>query len=112
MTVVLGIVDFLCRWGSWVTCCYTRTPRTDFPTVRDHRVRSSARSSSLCYGSPSGHSLQANTKTLEGNQHIDRDAQFAYLAAQAQGHMASSDPVISVDTKQKKPVGTWRIIGF
>jgi hypothetical protein len=62
--------------------------------------------------SEGGYSLQANTKTLEGNQHIDRDAQFAYLAAQAQGHMASSDPVISVDTKQKEPVGTWRIIGF
>ncbi len=48
-----------------------------------------------------GYSLQANAKTIEGNQHVDRDAQFAYLAAQAQGHMASGAPVISVDTKKK-----------
>ncbi len=44
-----------------------------------------------------GYSLQANAKTIEGNQHVDRDAQFAHLAAQAQAHMASGDPVISVD---------------
>ena len=31
----------------------------------------------------SGYSLQGNTKTVEGTQHIDRDAQFAYLAERA-----------------------------
>lgn len=61
--------------------------------------------------SEGGYSLQANTKTLEGNQHVDRDAQFAYLAAQAQGHMASGDPVISVDTKKKELVGTYKNAG-
>ena len=48
-----------------------------------------------------GYSLQANAKTIEGNQHVDRDAQFAHLAAQAPAHTASGDPVISVDTKKK-----------
>ncbi len=27
-----------------------------------------------------GYSLQANAKTIEGRQHVDRDAQFRYLA--------------------------------
>ena len=61
--------------------------------------------------SEGGYSLQANTKTLEGNQHVDRDAQFGYLAAQTQGHMASDDPVISVDTKKKELVGTYKNAG-
>jgi hypothetical protein len=50
-----------------------------------------------------GFNLQANTKTLEGAQHPDRDAQFGYLNEQAQAHLASGDPVISVDTKKKEP---------
>src|SRR3954454_7288936 len=52
-----------------------------------------------------GFSLQANAKTLEGGQHPDRDAQFGYLNEQAQAHLASGDPVISVDTKKKELVG-------
>ncbi len=45
-----------------------------------------------------GYSLQANTKTVEGAQHPDRDAQFAYLNGQATTLQATGDPVISVDT--------------
>src|SRR3954470_9774235 len=55
-----------------------------------------------------GFSLQANAKTLEGAQHPDRDAQFCYLNEQAQAHLASGDPVISVDTKKKELVGPYR----
>jgi Rhodopirellula transposase DDE domain len=50
-----------------------------------------------------GFSLQAATKTLEGRQHPDRDAQFRYIAGQAAGHQAGGQPVISVDTKKKEP---------
>src|SRR3954447_7978023 len=50
-----------------------------------------------------GFSLQANAKTLEGGQHPDRDAQFGYLNDQAQAHLSTGDPVISVDTKKKEP---------
>ncbi len=46
-----------------------------------------------------GYSLQANAKTREGKQHPDRDAQFRYLGRP--GHLAASDPVISVDTKKR-----------
>ena len=55
-----------------------------------------------------GFSLQANAKTIEGAQHPDRDAQFCYLNEQAQAHLSSGDPVISVDTKKKELVGPYR----
>jgi len=52
-----------------------------------------------------GFSLQANTKTLEGSQHPDRDAQFRYLNEQVKDHQAAGEPVISVDTKKKEQIG-------
>ena len=55
-----------------------------------------------------GYSLQANAKTTEGGQHLDRDAQFAYLNDRATDHLAAGDPVISVDTKKKELVGAYR----
>jgi hypothetical protein len=42
--------------------------------------------------------LQANRKTREGNQHIDRDAQFHYINTQAKAFLAAHEPVVSVDT--------------
>ncbi len=48
-----------------------------------------------------GFSLQANAKTIEGNQHPDRDAQFAYLADQVAQHHGAGQPAVSVDTKKK-----------
>ncbi len=47
-----------------------------------------------------GYRLQRTVKTLEGAQHVDRDAQFRYLNEQVKGHKAAGDPVISVDTKK------------
>jgi hypothetical protein len=58
-----------------------------------------------------GYSLQANAKTTEGGQHLDRDAQFAYLNDQATDHLATGDPVISVDTKKKELVGSYKNTG-
>jgi hypothetical protein len=52
-----------------------------------------------------GFSLQGNSKTLEGAQHPDRDAQFRYINARAQEFLTAGDPVISVDTKKKELVG-------
>lgn len=54
------------------------------------------------------YSLQANRKTREGSQHIDRDAQFAYINTQAKGFLAAREPVISVDTKKKELVGDFK----
>lgn len=62
-----------------------------------------------------GYSLQANVKTLEGEQHPDRDKQFRYINKQVSKFMRSKDPVVSVDTKKKELIGafenrgkTWR----
>jgi hypothetical protein len=54
-----------------------------------------------------GYSLQANAKTVEGAQHADRDAQFAYINARAGEFQAAGDPVISVDTKKKELIGNY-----
>ncbi len=55
-----------------------------------------------------GYSLQANSKTREGGHHIDRDAQFHYINAQAKAFLAAREPVISVDTKKKELVGDFK----
>jgi len=52
-----------------------------------------------------GFSLQANAKTLEGEQHPDRDAQFRYINEQVKDYQAAGEPVISVDTKKKEQLG-------
>ena len=58
-----------------------------------------------------GYSLQANSKTREGGQHIDRDAQFNYINTQAKAFLAANEPVISVDTKKKELVGNFKNAG-
>jgi transposase len=55
-----------------------------------------------------GYSLQANNKTREGGQHIDRNAQFEYINAQAVAFLTADEPVISVDTKKKELVGNFK----
>jgi hypothetical protein len=55
-----------------------------------------------------GYSLQANSKTQEGSNHIDRDAQFQYINDQAVGFLGADQPVISVDTKRKELVGNFK----
>jgi len=52
-----------------------------------------------------GYSLQANRKTLEGKQHPDRDAQFRHISRQVSAFQRAGQPVISVDTKKKEPLG-------
>jgi hypothetical protein len=58
-----------------------------------------------------GFSTQANAKVTEGRRHPDRDAQFRYIAAQASGHLAAGQPVISVDAKKKEQVGEYAQAG-
>jgi transposase len=55
-----------------------------------------------------GYSLQANSKTVEGTSHPDRDAQFEHLNALVEQHLAAGEPVISVDTKKKELVGDFK----
>jgi Rhodopirellula transposase. len=55
-----------------------------------------------------GYSLQANRKTREGSSHVDRNAQFEYINAQATAFLKGKRPVISVDTKKKELVGDFK----
>jgi transposase len=52
-----------------------------------------------------GFSLQGTAKTLEGEQHPDRDAQFQYINEQVKTHQDVEAPVISVDAKKKEQLG-------
>src|SRR6476620_7450876 len=54
------------------------------------------------------YSLQGNAKTIEGKQHPDRDAQFRYLNDQVTAFLAAGLPVISVDTKKKELIGSYK----
>jgi DDE family transposase len=58
-----------------------------------------------------GYSLQANAKVTEGAQHPDRDGQFRYINERAAEHLATGQPVISVDSKKKENVGDYANVG-
>jgi hypothetical protein len=58
-----------------------------------------------------GYSLQAVSKTLEGESHPDRNAQFEHINAEAQAYQARGQPVVSVDTKKKELVGEFKNAG-
>ena len=58
-----------------------------------------------------GFSLQGNAKTIEGQRHPDRDAQFRYINERVKAHQGTADPVISVDTKKKELVGEFKNAG-
>src|SRR5450759_1083936 len=55
-----------------------------------------------------GYSLQANSQTLEGTNHPDRNAQFEYLNGKVKRQLQRHPPVISVDTKKKELEGDFK----
>jgi Rhodopirellula transposase DDE domain len=55
-----------------------------------------------------GYSLQANTKTVEGRQHPDRDGQFRLVNELVAQFQAAGQPVISCDAKKKELVGNYK----
>ena len=58
-----------------------------------------------------GYSLQANSKTKEGDAHPDRNAQFEYICGQSSHFQERGQPVISVDTKKKELIGDFKNAG-
>jgi Rhodopirellula transposase DDE domain len=58
-----------------------------------------------------GYSLQANSKTKEGQDHPDRDAQFEHINEQVRSFQAEGQPVVSVDAKKKELIGDFRNSG-
>ena len=55
-----------------------------------------------------GCSLQTNRKTVEGRRHPDRDAQFGRPDLRARAFRKLGQPAVSVDTRKKDPVGSYR----
>jgi DNA-binding phage protein len=88
------------RW----TCKSTRQ-LAEALTERGHRVSRRVVAELL---RAADYRLQAPAKTLEGARHPDRDAQFRYLNEQTKAALALGLPVISVDTKKKELVGTFK----
>jgi hypothetical protein len=65
-----------------------------------------------------GYSLRGASRTAEGRQHPDRDAQFRRINAAIAEFRSAGDPVVSVDAKKKEQLGpfwragrTWRPAG-
>jgi hypothetical protein len=65
-----------------------------------------------------GYSLQGMSRTAEGSQHPDRDAQFGHIGTMIGQFRAAGDPVVSVDGKKKEQLGpfyragrSWRPAG-
>jgi hypothetical protein len=58
-----------------------------------------------------GYSLQGNSKTREGSQHPDRNAQFERISRQVKTFQGKGQPVVSVDTKKKELVGDFKNVG-
>ncbi|NOZ21875.1 MAG: ISAzo13 family transposase [Planctomycetes bacterium] len=58
-----------------------------------------------------GYSLQSNAKRKEGAQHPDRNAQFEHIAETVRRQHERGDPAISVDTKKKELVGSYKNAG-
>jgi hypothetical protein len=58
-----------------------------------------------------GYSLQANSKTKEGQDHPDRDAQFEHINQQVRAFQAEGQPIVSVDAKKKELIGDFRNSG-
>ena len=56
-------------------------------------------------------SLQANSKTREGDDNPDRDAQFRVVNEAVKTAIGENQPVISVDTKKKELVGDFKNAG-
>ena len=56
-------------------------------------------------------SLQANSKTREGADNPDRDAQFGVVNDAVKTALSENQPVISVDTKKKELVGDFKNAG-
>ena len=55
-----------------------------------------------------GYSLQGNKKKQEGAQHPDRNAQFEHINEKVRQQLEAGEPTISVDTKKKELVGSFK----
>lgn len=55
-----------------------------------------------------GFSLKANKKNIEGESHVDRDAQFHHINQTCKTFEEKGNPIISVDCKKKELIGNFK----
>ena len=90
-------------WTSRSVANLTAALRGEGFTVHESTVRRQLRAL--------GYSLQANRKTHEGSDHPDRDGQFRHIAEVSAQMLAAEQPLISVDTKKKELIGSYKNAG-
>lgn len=73
--------------------------------AKGHQIQKSALADLL---HAQGFSLHVNKKTIEGESHPDRNAQFAHINATCQAFEAQGAPIISVDCKKKELIGQFK----
>ncbi len=91
------------RW----TCKSTRTLAGELV----HRQHPISHEKVAQYLRELGYTLQGNRKTEEGEDHVDRDAQFEHINRKICRALAQEWPVISVDTKKKELIGNYANAG-
>lgn len=95
--VTRGDPESALRWTCKSTRALSAELKTKGFTVSQHKVSGMLREL--------GYSLQATQKAYEGEQHVDRDAQFQHINDTVERFIEDGQPVISVDTKKKELVG-------
>jgi transposase len=55
-----------------------------------------------------GYSMQSNRKSREGGNHPDRNGQFEFINASVKEFLGRGSPAISIDTKKKELVGSFK----
>jgi transposase len=73
--------------------------------AKGHRIRKSALAELL---HELGFSLHVNKKTIEGNAHPDRNAQFEHINSTCKVFEQQGHPIISVDGKKKELIGNFK----
>jgi Rhodopirellula transposase DDE domain len=58
-----------------------------------------------------GFSLRVNHKKLSHGSHADRDEQFTYIARLRERFTQTGDPIVSIDTKKRELVGSFKNAG-
>jgi transposase len=74
-------------------------------TAQGHQIRKSALAELL---HELGFSLHVNKKTIEGDGHPERDAQFEHIHQTCQQFEQDGSPIISVDCKKKELLGHFK----
>lgn len=73
--------------------------------AKGHHIKKSALAEVL---HRQGFSLHANKKSIEGQSHADRDAQFVHISSKCQQFEQKGAPIISVDCKKKELIGNFK----